>query len=179
MSNPPRPKPNPAPLPEVDYPLAFSIGSAIRTTHRQFAQDLQDRLAPYDIPIGMWYFFRALWEEDGLTQRELSQRVGSMEPTTVEQLRNMERRGYIERRRSVDDRRKMHVHLTESGLALKNRLMPFAIDVNRVALEGLSDGEIGFLRLVLDRIRSNLDAHLTRQRNVAREPAALEPSQEA
>jgi DNA-binding MarR family transcriptional regulator len=179
MGNPPRPKPNPAPLPEVDYPLAFSIGSAIRTTHRQFAQDLQDRLAPYDIPIGMWYFFRALWEEDGLTQRELSQRVGSMEPTTVEQLRNMERRGYIERRRSVDDRRKMHVHLTESGLALKNQLMPFAIDVNRVALDGLSDGEIGFLRLVLDRIRSNLDAHLTRQRSAAREPAGLEPSQEA
>jgi DNA-binding MarR family transcriptional regulator len=179
MGNPPRPKPNSAPLPEVDYPLAFSIGSAIRTTHRQFAQDLQDRLAPYDIPIGMWYFFRALWEEDGLTQRELSQRVGSMEPTTVEQLRNMERRGYIERRRSVDDRRKMHVHLTESGLALKNQLMPFAIDVNRVALEGLSDGEIGFLRLVLDRICSNLDAHLTRQRSAAREPAALEPSQEA
>ena len=179
MGKPPRPKPNPAPLPEVDYPLAFSIGSAIRSTHRQFAQDLQDRLVPYDIPVGMWYFFRALWEEDGLTQRQLSQRVGSMEQTTVEQLRNMERRGYIERRRSVDDRRKMHVHLTESGLALKNQLMPFAIDVNRVALEGLSDGEIGFLRLVLDRIRSNLDAHLTRKRNAAREPAASAPSKEA
>jgi len=158
------PGPNPATLPEVDYPLAFSIGSAIRTTHRQFAQDLQDRLAPYEIPIGMWYFFRALWEEDGLTQRELSQRVGSMEPTTVEQLRNMERRGYIERRRSVEDRRKMHVHLTPCGRALKTQLMPFAIDVNRVALDGLSDGEIGFLRLVLERIRNNLDAHLARQR---------------
>jgi len=162
MSPPPGPKP--APLPELDYPLTFSIGAAIRTTHRQFAQDLQDRLAPYEIPVGMWYFFRALWEEDGLTQRELSQRVGSMEPTTVEQLRNMERRGYIERRRSVDDRRKMHVHLTPSGRALKTQLMPFAIDVNRVALDGLSDGEIGFLRLVLDRIRSNLDAHLSRPR---------------
>jgi DNA-binding MarR family transcriptional regulator len=100
-----------------------------------------------------------------------------MEQTTVEQLRNMERRGYIERRRSVDDRRKMHVHLTPSGLALKNRLMPFAMDVNRVALEGLSDGEVGFLRLVLDRIRSNLDAHLTRQRSLAREPATSETGQ--
>jgi len=177
MSHPAGPKP--ATLPEVDYPLAFSIGSAIRTTHRQFAQDLQDRLAPYEIPVGMWYFFRALWEEDGLTQRELSQRVGSMEQTTVEQLRNMERRGYIERRRSVDDRRKMHVHLTQSGRALKNQLMPFAIDVNRVALEGLSDGEIGFLRLVLDRIRGNLDAHLARQRSAARAPAASAAGEQA
>ena len=144
--------------PEVDFPLAFSIGAAVRATHRQFVQELQERLVPYEIPIGMWYFFRALWEEDGLTQRQLSQRVGTMEQTTVEQLRNMERRGYIERRRSADDRRKIHVHLTASGQALKNQLLPFAIDVNRVALEGLSDGEIGFLRLVLDRIRANLDA---------------------
>lgn len=179
MTNPPQSDPKPADPPEVDYPLAFSIGAAIRTTHRQFAQDLQERLAPYDIPVGMWYFFRALWEEDGLTQRQLSQRVGSMEQTAVEQLRNMERRGYIERRRSVDDRRKIHVHLTESGLALKNWLMPFAIDVNRVALEGLSDGEVGFLRLVLERIRGNLDAHLTRQRAAVRGAAASEPSQEA
>jgi len=171
MRNPPKPKADPALPPDVDYPLAFSIGSAIRTTHRQFAQDLQDRLAPYDIPVGMWYFFRALWEEDGLTQRELSQRVGSMEQTTVEQLRNMERRGYIERRRSVDDRRKMHVHLTSAGLALKNQLMPFAIDVNRVALQGLSEGEVGFLRLVLARIRSNLDAHLSRPRRPEAAPA--------
>jgi MarR family transcriptional regulator, organic hydroperoxide resistance regulator len=177
MTDPARPDPDPVAETEVDYPLAFSIGSAIRATHRQFAQDLQDRLAPYDIPVGMWYFFRALWEEDGLTQRELSQRVGSMEQTTVEQLRNMERRGYIERRRSVDDRRKMHVHLTAAGLALKNRLMPFAIDVNRVALDGLSDGEVGFLRLVLERIRANLDAHLTRQRSAAREPAAPAPDE--
>jgi DNA-binding MarR family transcriptional regulator len=153
---------------EIDYPLNFSIGAAIRTTHRQLIQDLQDRLAPYDIPVGMWYFFRALWEEDGLTQRQLSQRVSAMEQTTVEQLKNMERRGYIERRRSVDDRRKIHVHLTASGLALKNQLLPFAVDVNRMALEGLSDGEIGFLRLVLERIRGNLDAHLTRQRSPGR-----------
>jgi DNA-binding MarR family transcriptional regulator len=168
--------------PEVDYPLAFSIGSAVRATHRLFAQDLQERLAPYDIPVGMWYFFRALWEEDGLTQRQLSQRVGSMEPTTVEQLKNMERRGYIDRRRSSDDRRKIHVHLTERGLALKNQLLPFAMDVNRVALDGLSEGEIGFLRLVLDRIRANLEAHMTQrgaERDAERASVAIGPDQGA
>jgi DNA-binding MarR family transcriptional regulator len=171
MSDPTQP-----PLSELDYPLAFSIGSAIRTTHRHFAQELQERLAPYDIPIGMWYFLRALWEEDGLTQRQLSQRVGSMEPTTVEQLRNMERRGYVERRRSLDDRRKIHVHLTESGRALKIDLMPFAIDVNRLALDGLSDGEIGFLRLILERIRANLTAHPALTRGLDKSPPRKDAS---
>jgi MarR family transcriptional regulator, organic hydroperoxide resistance regulator len=141
---------------DFDYPLERSIGYQLRRTYRYFAQDLQIHLASYDIPIGMWYFLRALWQEDGLTQRELSERVGSMAPTTVEQLRNMENRGLVERRRSGEDRRKIHVFLTPEGRALKARLLPYAEEVNEIALDGLSDGEIGFLRLVLRRMQENI-----------------------
>jgi MarR family transcriptional regulator, organic hydroperoxide resistance regulator len=149
---------------EFAYPLEFSVGYLLRATYRCFAQDLQRYLGPYDIPMGMWYFLRALWQEDGLTQRELSQRVGSMEPTTVEQLRNMERRGFVERRRSAEDRRKIHVYLTAEGRALRGKLLPHAAEVNNVALQGLSEGEIGFLRLVLSRMKENLDARQAGQR---------------
>ena len=142
----------------VKDPLTHSIGYLVRATHRAFAQDLQRYLAPHGIPVGMWYFLRALWQEDGLTQRELGQRIGSMDPTTVEQLRNMERRGLIERRRSVADRRKIHVFLTPEGRALRRRLLPYVDAVNTTALDGLSDGEIGFVRLVLAQIKDNLDA---------------------
>ncbi len=46
---------------------------------------------PYGLKRGQWYFLRVLWTEDGLSQRELSARVGTMEPTTVIALRSMER----------------------------------------------------------------------------------------
>ena len=168
--------------PEFDDPLEFSVGYLLRATYRSFAQDLQRYLAPYAIPMGMWYFLRALWQEDGLTQRALSQRVGSMEPTTVEQLRNMERRGFIERRRSDADRRKIHVFLTAEGRALRAKLLPYATEVNDSALGGLSEGEIGFLRLVLSRMKENLDARqialaedaLPRARSRERSRAAAE-----
>jgi MarR family transcriptional regulator, organic hydroperoxide resistance regulator len=143
--------------PDFDYPLDESVGYLLRATYRSFAQDLQRRLGPYEIPMGMWYFLRALWQEDGLTQRELSQRVGSMEPTTVEQLRNMETRGLVERRRSENDRRKIHVFLTPQGRALRTRLLPHAADVNEDALKGFGEGEIGFLRTLLTRMKQNLD----------------------
>jgi len=143
--------------PVSDFPMEHSVGAAVRLTHRGFAQALQDSLAPYDIPVGMWYFLRVLWEEDGLTQRALSRRCGAMDSTTVEQLKNMENAGYILRRRSTEDRRKIHVYLTPKGRALKAKLLPFAADVNARALAGLNDGEIGFLRLVLSRIRANLE----------------------
>lgn len=139
-----------------ELPLAASLGAAIRFTHRAFAVDLQSHLAAHDIPVGMWYFLRALWEEDGLTQRELSRRVGIMEPTTLQQLRSMEAKGLIERQRSTIDRRKIHVRLTRTGKALKPRLLPYAIEVNAAAVAGFSPSELDLLRCLLARVRQNL-----------------------
>ncbi len=139
-----------------NYPMEHSIGSQVRRAHRQFAQALQAALAPQDIPLGMWYFLRALWEEDGLTQREISERVGATAPTAVEQLRHMEARGLISRKASEQDRRKVHFHLTDLGRAMQAELLSLAAGVNDTALEGFSAGEIGFLRLALTRIQENL-----------------------
>ena len=133
-----------------------SIGSQVRRTARLFAQDLQAALAPQDVPVGMWYFLRVLWEQDGLTQREISERVGATAPTAVEQLRNMEKRGLISRRANPDDRRKVHFELTEAGWLLETKLISYAAEVNAAALEGLTEGEIGFLRLALLKIQENL-----------------------
>ena len=138
------------------YPMELSIGAQVRRTQRMFAQDLQAALAPYDVPVGMWYFLRVLWEEDGLTQREISDRVGATAPTSVEQLRNIEARGWIIRRPSAEDRRKLHFHVTVSGRVLEQRLLFYAEEVNMAATAGLTDGEIGFLRLALLRIQNNL-----------------------
>ena len=138
------------------FPMEQSIGSQVRRTHRLFAQALQAALAPQEIPLGMWYFLRALWEEDGLTQREISERVGATAPTAVEQLRNMEKRGLLSRRASEEDRRKVHFHLTELGRSVETELLAYAEGVNRIAMEGFTEGEIGFLRLALMRMQENL-----------------------
>ena len=142
---------------ELHYPLTASVGAVLRMTHLAYAQDLQNYLATHEIPFGMWFYLRALWEEDGITQRELSRRVGATEPTTAQQLNNMERSGLVERRRSETDRRQSHVHLTRAGRALKKRLLPYAVEVNATALEGLSAKEISLLCDLLGRMRANLE----------------------
>ena len=54
---------------------------------------LQARLAAHGVTFGHWTFLRILWEGDGLTQRELSDEAGVMEPTTFAALKAMERLG--------------------------------------------------------------------------------------
>lgn len=138
------------------FPLRESVGAMVRMTHLAFAQDLQIHLADHDIPVGMWFYLRALWEEDGLSQRVLSERVGATEATTAQQLAKMEARGHIERRRSQVDRRLIHVHLTRSGRALQKKLLSYAVTVNANALAGFTQADIASLQDLLARMRANL-----------------------
>lgn len=155
--------PAPSPHETIAYGLDDSLAYQLRETYKSFVHNLQPLLDAYEITVGMWYFLRALWEEDGLTQRQICERLGLVAPTTVEQLKNMERRGLLQRRRSEEDRRKIHVYLTEEGQALKEKLLPFAPYVNQIALTGLSPGEVGFLRLALAKMQQNLIDHAAAQ----------------
>ena len=153
------------------YPLSSSIATQIRKVHRMFVQDLERFLHPYDVSVGMWYFFRALWEEDGLSQRVLSDRAGVSSAAAVEQLRNMEKRGFIERRPDATDKRRIHVFLTDEGRRLKF-LLPQAAKMNSNALNCLSEGEIGFLGLVLSRLRDSYDQRASEQKKIERDKKA-------
>ena len=139
-------------------PPSRSVGYLVRRTHRAFTRALQARIAPHGVSIGMWYFLRVLWQEDWISQRELSQRVGMMEPTTASALTNMERKGFVRRLRNRTDRRIVNVFLTERGRALRGELLPLAAAVNEAALRGVSADELGRLRALLGKLQAGLDA---------------------
>lgn len=128
----------------------------VRDTHLKFARALRARLQPHKITPGQWFFLRALWEEEGLSQRELSRRVGTTEPTTVSALRLLERNGLVRRQRNSADRRTINIFLTEIGKALKQELLPYALDINSIATASMSPEEIEQLQSLLSRVGENL-----------------------
>jgi DNA-binding MarR family transcriptional regulator len=137
-----------------------SIGFELRKTDRAVEGDLQARLAGFGLQIGMWLYLRSLWFEDGLTQSELSRRVGTSKPTTLDQLRRMEYRGLIRLQRTTTDRRVVRVLLTPEGKALKAKLLLFAQLNHDAALAGFTATEIEALFDALRRIRHNVKAKL-------------------
>jgi MarR family transcriptional regulator, organic hydroperoxide resistance regulator len=114
------------------------------------------RLAEHGVSFGHWTFLRILWERDGLTQRELSGQAGVMEPTTFSALMAMEKIGYVRRRRVAENRKNIYVFLTAKGRALKEKLVPLAEDVNRVAVTDIPDEDISKTREILIAIIENL-----------------------
>ncbi len=125
--------------------LAHLIKDVTRAQMRAF----QPRLAAQGVPFGHWTFLRILWEQDGMTQRELSDRAGVMEPTTFTAVKAMEAQGLLERRQLPGNRKNMHVFLTDKGLALKRKLVPLAEEVNRISVEGVSEADVATTRKTL------------------------------
>jgi len=143
---------------DADLKPENSAGYLVRDTHLLFAKALRTRLQLHQITPGQWYFLRALWDEEGLSQRELSRRVGTTEPTTVSALRLLARNGMIERVRNPRDRRTINIFLTDKARDMKAELMPVAIEVNDIATGGLSDEEFAQLGALLQKVRENLSA---------------------
>lgn len=137
-------------------PLEDSLGYQVRDLNRLMQRALAQRIAPHGVTSGAWYFLRVLWEEDGLTQRELAARIGMQEPTAVIALRGMEEAGWIARERSAEDKRKVHVHLTQAGRALRETLLPEARAVIAQATAGMTEEERSILLSLLRRARRRL-----------------------
>jgi DNA-binding MarR family transcriptional regulator len=135
-----------------------SHGYLVRTAHRAFQRELEARIAPYGVSRGQWYFLRILWEEDGLTQRELSDAVGMMEPTTVIAIRSLEKSGFVRRVRNEKDRRKINIFLTDQAKELRGVLLPLAMQVNAAAMDGLSPEHLSLFKDLLRHMSRNLNA---------------------
>ncbi|ODP38131.1 MarR family transcriptional regulator [Sphingomonas turrisvirgatae] len=137
-----------------------SLGRQVRACHRGFDRLLNARLSSHKLKTGYWYYLRALWSEDGVTQKRLSDLTNVTETTTVSLINGMIEAGLVTRTRDTVDRRKFAVNLTEEGRALEGELMHHAIEINEVAARGIAKRELETCLSVLARMIRNLDIEI-------------------
>ena len=132
------------------------LAHLIRDVARAQMRALQLRLAEHGVSFGHWTFLRILWLKDGLTQRELSELAGVMEPTTFAAVKAMEGMGLIERRQLAGNRKNMHVFLTRAGRSLEKKLVPLAEEVNHISVAGSTEAQVQAMRQFLLLMLENL-----------------------
>lgn len=125
------------------------LAHLVKDATRGLQRALLARLARHNVAFGHWVFLRILWVREGLTQRELSEEAGLMEPTTFSALVAMEKLGYIERRKLPHSRKNVYVYLSDAGRALKKKLVPIAEEVNQIAVRGIDPADVATTRRTL------------------------------
>jgi DNA-binding MarR family transcriptional regulator len=147
---------------QTEYSPEESIGYQLRRTSRKMSVLLKAALAEDRITIGMWYYLRALWERDGLIARELTEFVGTMQPTTVIALRNMKRRGLIRMQPDKQDNRRIRIFLTKEGHQLKQRLLPRVAAINNIVLSEVEKKDATVFARVIKKIQENAESAIKR-----------------
>src|SRR5882757_6339278 len=136
-------------------PPKTGIGMLLRDADSAFNRYLTAQLAVHGVTFGQFQHLRNLWVEDGLTQAELSRRIGIEMASSTAILDSLEAGKLITRVRNAADRRKINVFLTPAGAALEKALMACAADANKRASNGLTKAEVAQLFTVAGRIIEN------------------------
>ena len=133
------------------------LGKLLRRAHRSYSRNLQERLADHGVSLAQYLHLRELWEVNGITQVELSQKVGIEKASSTAVLDALERQKLILRVRNAQDRRKVNVYLTPAGQKIRGVLSPAAKGVAAQAVSDLSEAELDILFSVLNRMILNLE----------------------
>jgi DNA-binding MarR family transcriptional regulator len=135
-----------------------SLGYQVRYAYRTFVKALAQELAPHRITTSQWSALRVLWQDEGLSQVGLAQRMMVEKASLTSVLEAMESGGLIKRSRNAEDRRKINIFLTAAGRRLKEKLLPLGAQINKRATRGLSTAEVQQLRALLIKVMANLEA---------------------
>jgi DNA-binding MarR family transcriptional regulator len=139
----------------TQYPIKNSIGHLISVINRKLQPILEMKVRDQGVTYGTWFFLRALWEEDGISQVDLAKRVATSAPSTVAAIGKMKQAGLVTVRKDPQDARKIIVSLTDKGRGLEEILLPRLDDYNRALLRGLTKTQVKQLREMLRVIQAN------------------------
>ncbi len=87
-----------------------------------------------------------------LSLSELSDKIRAQNSTVTGIIDRMEREGLVQRLRSTEDRRVVHIRLTEKGAKLASEIPVEPMEIFRSALESLSAQEIRDLMKILSKV---------------------------
>ncbi|MCM2439377.1 MarR family transcriptional regulator [Agrobacterium vitis] len=125
---------------------------------KEFARALQVRAEGLGFSAGQFPILLELWEEQGLTQKQLLERVAVEQATMANTLSRMERDGLIERKPHPTDRRAQLVFLTAKGDGLRDQAISAACEADEALFQGFRRFEkelmLEFIRQALENARS-------------------------
>jgi MarR family transcriptional regulator, organic hydroperoxide resistance regulator len=106
---------------QLDRQLCFALYSSSLAMTRIY----KPLLAPLGLTYPQYLVMLVLWEADGVSVKQLGQRLSLDSGTLTPLLKRLEALGHIERRRAADDERRVDIFLTPPG----RKLRELALDI--------------------------------------------------
>lgn len=138
------------------YSIERTVGFIVYRTALRMKSALQRAFKEQGVEITpeQWGVLRVLWEDEGLSQREIGDRLFKDKPNITRMLDVLESKKLIYRQ--PIDRRRYAIFLTDEGKKLQVELLPTVLAMQAKALRTLTASELTTLQNLLNRIYENL-----------------------
>lgn len=136
-----------------------SLGYVVNHVSRLMTQAMGEAILDLGVTPGQLPVLMCLWEQDGLTQRELYERVNIEQATMSNTLKRMERDGLIRRKPDPNDRRAARITLSAKAKKLEGPLADAVKTVNKKALGPLKKKDKKALMDMMGTMIENLTPH--------------------
>lgn len=103
---------------KLEYQLCFSLYTSSRTIIRKYKPFFD----PLNLTYTQYICLLVLWEKDGVSVKELGERLMLDSGTLTPLIKKLENQGYLKRVRSQLDERMISIVLSEEGHALKEKV---------------------------------------------------------
>ncbi|MGF1842017.1 MarR family transcriptional regulator [Vibrio clamense] len=134
---------------ETKFDRQSSFGWMINVIANQAAKKFEVELKKHGLTVALWPTMMCLWEEEGITQRDIAVKSKVENSTTTRTLDKLEKLGLVERQADPNSRRSFRIYLTEKGRAMEKDLLVLPAQVNRELLSSLdTDEQVDMIRLL-------------------------------
>lgn len=135
-----------------------NFGILLAETARAWRSKLDQRLKPLGLSQAKWVVLLYLSKNrDGMTQKELAERIGIEGPTLVGLLDRLSADGWIERREAIHDRRSKTVHLCPKADATLEQMWQTAAELRAELLDGIPVQDLAICMEVIQRIKARAE----------------------
>ncbi|WEM45490.1 MarR family transcriptional regulator (plasmid) [Photobacterium sp. DA100] len=124
-----------------DFDRRSSFGWLINVVANNASRTFDAELKKHGLTIALWPTLMCLWEEEGVTQTEISQKSKVENSTTTRTIDKLEKLGLVERQNDPNSRRSFRIFLTDKGRELKSNLIPIPVAINDKILSSLDKDE--------------------------------------
>lgn len=133
-----------------------SFGKYIAAINRSAQSLLNKKLEGFDIGSGQHDFLYVISNNEGISQKELSDSLKIGKATTAKAVKNLMKSGYINREKDIKDKRFYKLYLTEKGRAIKPLVNSTFQELIEVYSKGFTVEERIQVLKVLEKILDNV-----------------------
>ncbi|WP_075341919.1 MarR family winged helix-turn-helix transcriptional regulator [Tenacibaculum agarivorans] len=131
----------------------------IELTARKIRQYGQNVLKSHgiDITIEQWLVLNIINENESINQIQIGEKLVKDKPTISRMVNQLEKKEFINKIPSSTDSRKVELSVSKKGKTLIHKLYPIIEKIRFSGLSKLSKNEKDTIKVILEKIRKNLD----------------------